>query len=131
MPLSIHTSVDSAKLTRILPRRFADRWRKFQLISPATVIILDDDVVRLAAIHRAFKKVSKRAAAPLVFVGRDFTEEARTFLLEHSASILDLQHFGWSDARELDFRILIGAKVKMPNQTAQTTPGLRPSVSDL
>jgi hypothetical protein len=122
MSITINRRVGTEKLFRVLTRRYAEKWRGFKIEGEVTVITIDDEVIRLSTVMRALKKAERGASDRFLFVGRDFTQEARALLLERSIPVLDLQYFGWTDASHLSIRVGLGAKVKLPNHTPEPTP---------
>ncbi len=121
MSITINRRVGTEKLWRVVPRQFSEKWRGYTIEGEVTVVTFDDRVVSRSTAERAVRKAKRDDTDRFLFVGRDFTQEARIFLEERVIPLIDLQHFGWTDSSHESIRVEIGAKVKRPIHPPQPT----------
>ncbi len=97
MSFTLTSQVTEATLPKVLPRGFAVFASSLHFPEPITVTVFDASVVISGAARRALRKVAATHGRSLLFVARDFTQEARDLIESHGAHILSQANFGWSD----------------------------------
>jgi hypothetical protein len=115
MNLTITKRVQLKALPKTVPRAFSHYCPGLRLTEPITLVVFDDAVVNSGLARKAIKKLASEGSACTVFVGVDFTQEAREVIRLHGGELLARVNFGWTDESHETIRILIGARVKKPD----------------
>jgi len=115
MTYSVTKHVTNEKLPKILPRSFASLYNGMQISEPITVVAFNNKVVKSNMIRKAITKVGDESVEAILFVGHNFTQEARLLIASHSGEILAQTDFDWTDESYGHIRTYIGAAVKRPS----------------